>query len=63
MYIYSKMSWYTKRIVFFRIYLFCFYICVCVQLVAFIREHIWHKALLMGYSIRLEFSQSEREGK
>ena len=29
------------------------YICVCFQLVAFIREHIWHNALLMGYSMRL----------
>ena len=32
------------------------YICVCFQLVAFVREHIWHKALLMGYSMRLELT-------
>ena len=29
------------------------YIYVCFQLV-FVREHMWHKALLMGYSMRLE---------
>ena len=28
---------------------------VCFQLVAFFREHVWHKALLMGYS-RLELT-------
>ena len=33
-----------------------FYICVCFQLFAFIREHICHKALLMGYSMRLELT-------
>ena len=33
------------------------YIYECFQLVAFIREHMWHKeALLMGYLIRLEIS-------
>ena len=26
------------------------------QLVAVVREHIWHKAFLMGYSMRLEFT-------
>ena len=47
----------TKRFVFFEfIYLFILflYFHVCFQLVAFVREHIWHKALLMGYSVRLE---------
>ena len=38
------------------IYLFCSYIHVCFQLVAFVREHIWNKALLMGYSMRLELT-------
>ena len=49
----------TRRFVFFSlgfIYLFCSYIHVCFQLVAFIREHIWHKALLMGLSMGLEFT-------
>ena len=48
----------TKRFVFFLgfVYLFCSYICVCFQLVAFIREHIWLKALLIGYSMRLELT-------
>ena len=30
------------------------YICVCFQLVAFIREHICRMTLLMGYSMRFE---------
>ena len=48
----------TKRIVFFDrvIYLSRSYIHVCFQLVAFAREHIWYKAVLMGYSMRLELT-------
>ena len=53
---YCKMSRSTKRIVFFRIYLFCSYICVCFHLVAFIREHVLLKVLLMGYPMRLELT-------
>ena len=38
----------------------CVYVCVCVcvyfQLVAFVREHMWLKAFLMGYSMRLELT-------
>ena len=45
-----------KRFVFFRIYLFCSYIHVCFQLVAYVREHLWHKVLLMGFSMRLELT-------
>ena len=30
------------------------YVDVCFQLVAFIREHMRHKVLLMGYLMRLE---------
>ena len=49
----------TKIFVFFLgiIYLFYSYIRVCFQLVAFIRVHIWHKALLMGYSMKLELTR------
>ena len=32
------------------------YMCVCFQLVAFVREHRWHKALLMGYSVGFELT-------
>ena len=39
----------------FILFLFC-YIYVCFQLVAFVREHMWHKAFLMGYSMRLELT-------
>ena len=44
----------TKRFVLFRIYLFILFLHTCFQLVAFVTEHIWQKALLMGYSMRLE---------
>ena len=37
--------------------LFCSYIRVCFHLVAFVKEHIWHKALLMSYSMRLELTR------
>ena len=48
----------TKRTVFFRMYLFfCSYIRVCFQLDTFVREHVWHKALLMWYSMRLELTR------
>ena len=54
------MSRSLKRfVIFFRIYLFilfCSYIRVCFQFDAFIREYVWHKALLMGYSMRLELT-------
>ena len=39
------------------IYLFCSYIRMCFQLVAFVREHIWHMALLMGHSMRFELTR------
>ncbi len=39
------------------LYLFCSYIYVmCFQLFTFIREYMWHKALLIGYSMRLELT-------
>ena len=40
----------------FILFLRTCYIFACFQLVAFVREHIWLKALLMGYSIRLELT-------
>ena len=50
---YFKMSRSTKRFEFFQrfffIYSFRSYIRVCFQFVAFVREHIQHKALLMEY--------------
>ena len=47
------MSRSTKTFVSFLgfIYLFCSYIHVCFQLVAFVREHVWHKALLIVNSL------------
>ena len=57
-YVYSKIGRSTKISVFFKnlfiLFLHTCYICVCFQLVAFIREHILQKALLMRYSVRLE---------
>ena len=50
----------TKIFVFFEFIYFVLtyvlYIYVCFQLVAFVREHMWYKALLMGYSMRLELT-------
>ena len=39
------------------IYLFCSYMRICFQLVAFVRELIWQKALLMGCSMNLELTR------
>ena len=33
------------------------YIYVCFQFVAFVKEHVWHKDFLMGYSMRLELTR------
>ena len=47
-----------KYIYFLRfIYLFHSYIRVFFHLVAFVREQIWHQALWMGYSLRLELAR------
>ena len=40
-----------------NIYSFCSYKSVCSQLVAFVREHMWHKAMWMGKSMRLELTR------
>ena len=57
--IYFKISRSTKRFVFFKFIYFVLtyrlYICM-FQLVAFVWEHVWNKAFLMGYSMRLEFT-------
>ncbi len=53
-YIYIYIDWSTER--FFFLFLHTCYICVCFQLVAFVREYMWPKTLLMGYSMRLELT-------
>ena len=57
--IYVKIDRSTERFAFFRIhfFLFCSYIRACFQLVAFVREHIEHKALLIEYSMKLELTR------
>ena len=51
------MSISTKGFIFLRfIYSFCSYIHVCFQRVAFVREHICHKAVLKAYKMRLELT-------
>ena len=47
-----------KRFVFFEFIYFVLtcVLYICFQLVALIIEHVWHKAFLMGYSIRLELT-------
>ena len=58
--IYIKIGRSTKRFVYFLNLFILFshtcYICICFQLVAFVREHILHKTLIMGYSMRLELT-------
>ena len=51
------MSRSTKRFVFLESIFFILLLHMCmVQLVVFVMEHIGHKALLMGYSVRLELT-------
>ena len=54
--IFFSMSRSTKRCVFFYD-LFCLYIRVCFQVAAFVRKHICHKVLLLGYPTRLELAR------
>ena len=59
MYIDSYRS--TKRFVFFNLFILFLHMCyiyICFQLVAFVREHVWHKTYLMGYSMRLELTRA-----
>ena len=35
----------------------CVYIYIYIHLVAFIREHVWHKLLLMRYLMKLELTR------
>ena len=54
-YIYIKIGRSTKGFVFFRIYLSILFLHTCMfPASCFVREHIWQKALLMGYSMRLD---------
>ena len=58
LYYYSKISRSVERFAFFEFIYFvltyALYIWVCFQLVAFVREPVWHKAFWMGYSMRLD---------
>ena len=50
--IYFKTGRSTKKLYFlnlFILFLYTCYICACFQLVAFVREHMRYKALLMGH--------------
>ena len=56
--IYFKIRRSTKGFVCleFIYFVLTYVLCVCFQLLAFVREYMWHKALLMGYSMRLELN-------
>ena len=41
----SKWKGPQRDLYFLKKYLFCSYIQVCFQLVAFVREHMWYKAM------------------
>ena len=47
-----------EEICIFWIYLFCSYVWYICMFPAccFVREHVWHKVFLMGYSMRLELN-------
>ena len=56
--LYIKMNRSMKRLIFFKNYLFCSYICACFQLVAFVREQghmngvlneTWNDSCLLFY--------------
>ena len=53
-----KMNRSTQRFVFFK-ELFCSYTRVCFQLVAFVREHMWLKAIWIGHPMRLKLNLPE----
>ena len=54
---YIKINKSTNRFVFSKNYLFCSCIHVCFQPVAFVREHMWHKAIWIGDPMRLKLSR------
>ena len=39
------------------------YVYLCFQLIAFVREHMWHKAFLLGYSMKLKLTGNKSEFK
>ena len=62
-YIYIKIRRSTKRFVFLNLFILFLHTCYIYeyfQLVAFVREHMWNKAFLKGYSMRLELTLVSR---
>ena len=58
-YIYFKIGRTTKRFVFFNLFILFLHTCnihVCFRHVVFVSQHVWHKAFLMEYSMRLELT-------
>ena len=56
-YVYIEMVHENICIFFRSIVLFRIYTRVCFQLVASFSDHIWHKALFMGYSMKVELTR------
>ena len=54
--LYFKIVRSSKRFVFILIHLFCFYVRFIYVYIAFVREYMWRKALLMECSMRLELT-------
>ena len=49
----------TKRFIFLNLSLLFLHMCyiyVCFQLIDFVRECMWHKTMLMGYTMKLELT-------
>ena len=60
-FLFFEFIYFVPTYVFIYIYIYiyiymCVCVCVCFQLVAFVREHMWYKALLMGCSMRVELT-------
>ena len=56
-YIYFKMNRSTKRFIFFKV-LFIYFVLTHMYVSSLLLslEHVWYKALLMGYSMKLELT-------
>ena len=53
----SKLIGLLRDLYFLKNYLLRTYIRVCFQLLDFVGEHMWHKAILLGHPMRFEFTR------
>ena len=53
---FQNKSVHLRDVYFLKNYLFRSYICVHFQLVAFVREHMWHKTIWLGHLMKLDLT-------